>query len=431
MKAMRTLFHKQLFSFAVVFVAVGSTAEAASGVADQVVDRILFVSNATVAKGGGVGLIHSDGKGERYLKLDVPDQETWHLGPMFSDGRRIILTSLEKQPTYGPDKPFGDYYIKTPSRMWIYDLEADRLEKEIMTEDRLAPLCFPQMLVPGEERMIVQVLTRHSNIGKIFNMNLDGSDAQPFTRKGEGFPYVFDASPDGRRTTFHVGGPDPHGYRIFTRDMDGGNPILVAGELDRFYFGPSYSPDGEWIVYAGRDRGDHGEASDWADVCIGRPDGSEQRVLTSGCPFWFSPSYGNPQIKGGGSSLLKWTPDGAIVYPRKIPGSVNPWEFGDPREDVDHFNREWDASRARGGTFISRLDPRTGEEVALTPEVEGQWDLRAVPSPDGSQVAFLRAQVGQMPSLWVMNADGSNPRKLTDGFGEFGADHPQWVPAKP
>ncbi len=405
----------------------------AKTVKDEVVPdtyRILFVSQGGIGKSNKIGLINADGTGLRYLKPKAPKQKSWHKGLSFSDGRRIILTSMEKQPKYGPDKPFGEYYYKTPSHMWIYDLEADQLEREIMTVGRLAPLCFPQMLVPGEERMIVQVLTRHSNIGKIFNMNLDGSDAQPFTRKGEGFPYLFDASPDEKRTAFHVGGPDPHGYRIFTRDMDGRNPILVDGSVGRFYFGPSYSPDGEWIVYAGRDAGDHGEASVWADICIGRPDGSEQRVLTSGYPFWFSPSYGNPKIKGSGSNLIKWTSDGKLLYTRKQPGSVNPWEFQDPREDTDHFNREWDPDRARGGTFISRLDPRTGEEVALTPAVEGQWDLRAVPSPDGSQIAFLRTYVGEMPSLWVMDEDGSNPKKLTDGRGRFGVDHPQWLPSR-
>lgn len=44
-------------------------------------------------------------------------------------------------------------------------------------------------------------------------------------------------------------------------------------------------------------------------------------------------------------------------------------------------------------------------------------------SPDGSKIAYLCCD-GQRPSLWVMHADGSNPRRLTDGH----SGSPAWSP---
>ena len=41
--------------------------------------------------------------------------------------------------------------------------------------------------------------------------------------------------------------------------------------------------------------------------------------------------------------------------------------------------------------------------------------------------AFCRAEVGSPSSLWLVNADGSAPRMLTDGYEHKGADHPLWV----
>ena len=55
------------------------------------------------------------------------------------------------------------------------------------------------------------------------------------------------------------------------------------------------------------------------------------------------------------------------------------------------------------------------------------WNFRAAWSPDGSQFAFCRAEVGFPSSIWRVNADGGDPRRLTDGYLHQGADHPVWV----
>jgi TolB protein len=262
-------------------------------------------------------------------------------------------------------------------------------------------------------------------VGQIYNVALDGTDAREFTRAGEGLPYGLSSSPDGRRVAFHLA--SPRGYQIWTSDTDGSRRALVAADEAHLYFGTSWSPDGEWILYADcLHAADPGH--DWADVCVGRAGGGDHRVLTSGQAMWFAATYGDPATRGGGSNVPGWTPEGKILFPARIPGSKVAWEYQAGRPDVDHFNRDYRPELARGGTHISRLDPGDRSIASLTGAKEGRWDFRAAPSPDGSLVAFCRAETGKPPGLWVMRADGSGARLLTSGIDGRGADHPRWIP---
>ena len=226
--------------------------------------RFFFVSR------GQTALINADGTGLRYLEFDVPNQATWQPVDFFADGYRVLFLSMEPRSD-GPGRPFEEYYTQTPTHLWIYDLESGSL-KEIATRDRMAAFYAPQLLLE-DERMLVQVF-RHQ-AGQIFNMNLDGSDAREFTRAGEGLPYGFSLSPDKRRVAWHLA--SPAGYQIWTSDLAGSRRIKIAGEGGHLYFGPVWSPDGNWLAYQDCQPGpDPGH--DWSDVCVSRPDGSEQRV---------------------------------------------------------------------------------------------------------------------------------------------------------
>jgi TolB protein len=97
---------------------------------------------------------------------------------------------------------------------------------------------------------------------------------------------------------------------------------------------------------------------------------------------------------------------------------------------LDHFNRDYKPELARGGTEICRLDPRHGSIERLTRNEPGVWDFRATQSPDGRYIAFCRATTGKAPALWVMESDGTNPRQLTRGWQDRGADHPQWLSSR-
>ena len=155
--------------------------------------RFFFVSQ------GRTGLLNSDGTGLRYLDLKIPNQETWQPSGCFSDGRRVLMLSMEARRD-GPGRPFSEYYTQTPTHLWIYDLDSGALD-EIATRERMAVFYTPQLLL-NDNRILVQVV--RNNIGQIFSMNLNGTDAREFTRATDGFPYGLSLSPDGRRVAYHI-----------------------------------------------------------------------------------------------------------------------------------------------------------------------------------------------------------------------------------
>jgi TolB protein len=369
---------------------------------------------------GRTAVIHADGSGLRTFDFKIPDQVTWQPGPFLSDGRRVIFLSMEARRD-GPGRPFDRFYHQTPTHLWLHDMDRGTLT-EIATRDRLAPFYTPASLV-SDERLLVQVVRDAG--GQIYSMNLDGTDAREFTKLGEGLPYGLSLSPDGRRVAYHLA--SPQGYQIWTSNVDGSARVLVAAHPDLLYFGPTWSPDGEWLLFqACQFKTDLGH--DWADLCIARPDGSGYRVLTEGQAMWFGATYGGLNSRGGGSNIPVWTHDGQILFPRRLPESKVPWEFQAQRPDTDHFNRDYKPDLARGGVEICRLDPRTGKLTRLTQPGTGVWDFRASESSDGRSIVFCRAETGGVPSIWVMEADGRNPHLLTRGFEDRGADHPRWVP---
>ena len=390
-------------------------ARGAAGTEDAVRPARFFFTSQ-----GKTGMMHADGSGLRYLELDAPNQVTWQPCGFFPDGRRVLFLSMEPRRD-GPGKPFGEYYHRTPTHIWIHDLEDGSLE-EIATKERLAPFYTPQLLL-DDGRMLVQVV--RDGVAQSFNMNLDGTGAIAFTQAGEGMPYGLDLSPDGRRVAYHLAGPE--GYQIRTSDPDGGNQTLVAKGDGHLYFCPQWSPDGQWLIFQDcLSRQDPGH--DWSDLCLCRPDGSEQRMLTQGQALWFAATYGAPENHGGGSNVPTWTKDGRIFFCRRLPDSKVPWEFQAERPDTDHFNRDFKPELSRGGTELCRMDPRDGSVTRITHSDPPVWDFRGGDSPDGTQVLFCRAGTGEVPGIWVCDSDGQHARLLTKGLDNQGADHPRWIP---
>lgn len=366
--------------------------------------------------------ISIDGSEQSYFDFQVPNQATWQPGPIFSQGRRLIFLSMEPRRDQ-PGKSFDEYYTQTPTHLWLHDVETGEL-RELCTQDRLAPFMTPALLL-GDQRMLIQVV--RDRVGQIFSVNLDGSDPLEFTRAGEGLPYGLSLNPDGQRVAFHLASPE--GYQIWTSDVQGQDRRLVAADPSHLYFGTSWSPDGKSILFV--DCHFHDDPGhDWADVCVAQADGKPHRVLTAGQAMWFAATYGNQEMRGGGSNLPAWTHDGKILFPRRRPDSKVAWEFQPQRPDVDHFNRDFKPELARGGTEICRLDLHDGSCEVLLPNEPGVWDFRATESSDGRFIAFCRAATGGAPALWVMNADGSEPRQLTSGWHDRGADHPRWFAGK-
>lgn len=346
-----------------------------------------------------LGFIKPDGTGELYPDFKQPDQRSWVFGPQFSDARRIILCSYED--TNLKNVRAG----KVVTRDWIYNLETGDL-KPILEQNRPADQLRPYHLLPGDRRIIETAIIGSEE--RIFIKDLDGGNPQELTKAGGGFHYALELSHDGMRLACHVTGGTPADYNpglysINVFDLTSGKRTFVAGEPEHLMFGPHWSPDDKELVYldchAAKD-----PAHFRAALAVAKADGHGHRVITPGQTHWFGTPFG--------SNMSEWSPGGqTVTYTRLRKNSIS--------------------DMSQGGAQLCLLNPATGEVTELTPSVEGTWDYRATWSPDGRKIAFARVTVGKPRELWIMNANGSEPRRLTDGYQHKGADHFRWLRVTP
>lgn len=233
----------------------------------------------------------------------------------------------------------------------------------------------------------------------------------------DAFPAV---SPDGQYIAFQS---DRDGdFDIYVMDMGGDNLRQLTRNTvhDR---SPAWSPDGEWIIFASDTRDDGAY-----DLYRVRPDGSGlQPVL----------------VDSARSTHPRWSPDGAaVVFTTGGADDASTWGIGRLELAGAAFTRltvagdkAWSPSfspdgryllylsdqGARGSAAISRLALDDGGVDVVYDGPGYEWG--AAYSPDGQHIAFTGQRDGR-EQIFVMRADGSSPRPVTTGGGQY----PAWVP---
>ncbi|MBA2724908.1 MAG: protein kinase [Actinobacteria bacterium] len=230
------------------------------------------------------------------------------------------------------------------------------------------------------------------------------------------------------RDTNLVSTRSAHDSDIWVMDPDGFNHVrLTRTEVDEFW--PTWSPDGEYIAYV-TVPDDDGPQDLWAMDA----DGSDQRDLNL-CP-------GDEDC-----GRLDWSPDGRrVAYVQGTDLYVAELATGS-RERLVHGKARNAASPEGNGGPGPTWSP-DGDTLAFTCEdslclvpADG-GELREVSpgqsgidfagpewAPSGPWIAYGHSPGPVSPAnLFVVRADGTGRRRLTDATGPIGAWSPVWAP---
>lgn len=180
---------------------------------------------------------------------------------------------------------------------------------------------------------------------------------------------------------------------------------------------PSWSPDGTGLVYAARTA--PGEPF---RIFVARADGSGREQLTS--------------QKAGSDTAPVWSPDGTRIafvsdrdgrfpelYLMNADGTgvkrltTNALIDANPSWSPDGTRVVFERCCENGTSDLFTIDVTTRAEVGVTASASSQ-EFDPSWSPDGIRIAYVAFEVGQSNiDIWVVNADGSSPLRLTQQVG--------------
>ncbi|HEY9401497.1 MAG TPA: DUF4214 domain-containing protein [Pyrinomonadaceae bacterium] len=231
---------------------------------------------------------------------------------------------------------------------------------------------------PGANGRIAYDSNRDGN-HEIYTVNPDGSGVARLTIDPAGdFLPVW--SPDGTRIAF-ISTRDGNA-EIYLMNADGSNQRRLTNNpaVDEY---PTWSPDGKQIAFDSDRDGNY-------EIYVMNADGGQQTRITN---------------HRADDAIPRWSPDGKrIAFTSDRDGNYEIYTM------------------TPAGIGVSRLTSSPGDDLVAS------W------SPDGSRLAFDTTRDDPNPAgcavcnheIYLMNADGSNPNRITDSPG-FDGD-PAWSP---
>jgi Tol biopolymer transport system component len=202
----------------------------------------------------------------------------------------------------------------------------------------------------------------------IFSVDIHGIEFRQLTADSEGGGSSPVLSPDGARVAFTAGADRD----IFTMNADGSQrERLTTDSSDDA--NPSWSADGEWIVFDS-----NREGIDGREIFVMRADGSGQRRFTEGM--------------GYNARMAVWAP-----------GSV-------PRGDL--YTTPQPSIPASQATARPGVTSSIDQPGLIRLTNNSIRDSDPTWSPDGKRIAYVSGSAPEY-RIWTMNADGTDARVLS------------------
>ncbi|MCI0745222.1 MAG: hypothetical protein L0Y58_07445, partial [Verrucomicrobia subdivision 3 bacterium] len=323
---------------------------------------------------------------------------------------------------------------------------------------------------------------------KLWLMNADGTNQRAFTTGPDNIDESVPTwSPDGKKIAF-TSSRDGGKYRIWVINADGSNPVPLTTayydttlQADIEQKVPAWSPDGKYIAYWQGVEANDPRPDLPRDVWVMRADGSDQRKLAPGDgPAWSpdSATISHPDFSTGQLGLGGISPDGSnkrvLFYtngsfaraswqpvsntipthpppppasPSGVSGGLIALTLRDQNGKLQIFTITPDGTNKKQLTFegengrpdwspdgrwITFISIRDGKAWVAVMDADGSNQQLLVEgaapdwSPDGEQIAFSRPDERQIAQIWVVTADGSGVRQITQS--DTSKVGPSWSP---
>tara|TARA_R110002110_G_scaffold318658_1_gene531470 strand:+ start:10023 stop:13265 length:3243 start_codon:yes stop_codon:yes gene_type:complete len=224
-------------------------------------------------------------------------------------------------------------------------------------------------------------------LGDIYELPVAGGEARALT-SGHAWDMQPRYSPDGSRIAFtsdRTGGDN-----IWTLERSSGDLRQISFETFRLLNNPSWSPDGQYLAARKHFTTSRslGTGEIWLYHAAGGEDNSGQLVVPRPSPT-FQKEQGEPAFSPDGKSLyysLNTTPGDTFIYHQD--------------SNTELFQ-------------IRRVDLASGDVSTVAGGPGGA--VRATPSPDGKQLAYVK-RVRASSRLFVMDLDSGAERMLFDAL---------------
>ena len=215
------------------------------------------------------------------------------------------------------------------------------------------------------------------------------------------------------RIVYPAFNPGTNSYDVWMYNIGSGEQTVIAGDASQ----PTFNRDGSLLAYRSWSLGTRGIF--FRDFVGGRG-GQVTRFVEDGLPTWSPDGY---------SFAFSSRREGDRV-PRLFRGN----QLGDGDESLG-FNAEYVTAFPDGSLIAKGCSPSgdcglylLGANGLGASKISSEAsDTTPAVSPDGGRIAFMSSGRGATNwEIWVMNADGSNPKRLTENGSNEGL--PAWSP---